>query len=78
MISTGTRRWSGYTLRVQIYQWRVAATNWHIDALAGLGFVIIEHRHIETSRQRFGANGELRMGYESMIRFQLQPERGTR
>lgn len=49
---------------------RVRVTDWHIDALELLGFDLVEHRKIETPRQRFGQNGHLRVEYESVILFE--------
>jgi tRNA G10 N-methylase Trm11 len=42
---------------------------WHIESLCSIGFSVIEHRKIETKRQRMGKNGNLRVSYESVILF---------
>ncbi len=47
-------------------------TRWHIECLESLGFVLVEHRKIETPAMRFGRNGELRVPYESVILFTLE------
>jgi tRNA G10 N-methylase Trm11 len=47
-------------------------TDWHIAALQSLGFALAEHEQIETPSHRFGANGEARVPYESVILFRLE------
>ena len=47
----------------------IEVTKWHIDTLAEVGFVEKEHIKCETKRQRFGKNGSLRVGYESIVVF---------
>jgi len=49
----------------------MGVTDWHIGCLEGLGFRLMEHKHIETPSHRFGANSEARMPYESVILFRL-------
>lgn len=44
-------------------------TDWHISALWYCGFTKIEHRTIRAPGQRMGANGSVRVGYESVIKF---------
>lgn len=44
-------------------------TEWHIDALQSLGFVMLEHVKVATPSMRFGQNGGARVGYESVIKF---------
>jgi len=44
-------------------------TKWHINTLVGVGFSEREHIKCETKRQRFGQNGSLRVGYESIVVF---------
>lgn len=45
----------------------VPVTQWHIDTLSSLGFVVEEHRKIPTPRLRYGANGGVRVEYESIV-----------
>jgi DNA modification methylase len=45
-------------------------TNWHIEALEGLGFRLLEHVHIDCPGMRFGQNRDARVDYESVILFQ--------
>jgi DNA modification methylase len=47
-------------------------TDWHIEALEGLGFRLIEHVHIDCPGMRYGQNRDARVDYESVIRFELQ------
>lgn len=47
----------------------VPVTEWHKECLVGLGFALEEHRHINTPRLRFGANGGLRVEHESILVF---------
>jgi hypothetical protein len=46
-------------------------TDFHVDVLEKLGFVLIEHIKVGTPRNRLGANSQLRVGYESVIAFDL-------
>ncbi len=50
-------------------------TQWHIDTLQALGFVMLRHEHIDTPSMRYGRNGDVRIGYESVIVFRLDGER---
>ena len=45
-------------------------TDWHIEALEGLGFQLLEHVHIDCPGMRFGQNRDARVDYESVILFQ--------
>lgn len=45
-------------------------TGWHIEALEGLGFRLLEHVHIDCPGMRFGQNRDARVDYESVILFQ--------
>ncbi|MFA7175591.1 MAG: hypothetical protein WC340_19610, partial [Kiritimatiellia bacterium] len=47
----------------------VPVTDWHIACLQGLGFTLQEHRKVATPRLRYGANGNARVGHESVIVF---------
>jgi len=47
-------------------------TEWHIETLKGLGFIHRETQPIETPSNRQGANGDLRLPYESVILFRLE------
>lgn len=49
---------------------RQPVTDWHIETLEKLGFVVLEHVKVETPRQRYGQNGAARVEYESVIRFE--------
>ena len=42
-------------------------TTWHIFALIGLGFELIDGARIKTPRMGFGANAKARVGYESVV-----------
>ena len=44
-------------------------SKWHRETLESLGFELIEKKQIETPRMRFGANSNLRVGYEFIILF---------
>lgn len=50
-------------------------TDWHLSTLEFAGFELVEHCHVETPRNRFGANGELRAEHESLIRLCKPSER---
>lgn len=50
---------------------RQYVTDFHRAALKNIGFLEVEHRRVECPGQRFGANGGLRMDYESVILFKL-------
>ncbi|MEI2691522.1 MAG: hypothetical protein V9H69_18200 [Anaerolineae bacterium] len=45
-------------------------TDWHIEALEGLGFRVLEHVHIDCPGMRFGQNRDARVDYESVVLFQ--------
>jgi hypothetical protein len=47
----------------------IEVTKWHISTLVEVGFIEKEHIKVETKRQRFGQNGSLRVGYESIVVF---------
>ena len=51
-------------------------TDWHIDALTGLGFVLGERVAIATRRQRRGQNGDVRVDCEWVLRFEKGEEIG--
>lgn len=44
-------------------------TDWHIDALVGLGFILGERVDVATRRQRRGQNGNVRVGCEWVLKF---------
>lgn len=48
---------------------RQPVTKWHVRTILDLGFDLVEARAVQTPRQRFGANGQLRVPYESVIAF---------
>lgn len=50
---------------------RVPVTDWHVEALQGLGFRLLRHNRVETPSMGFGANADRRMGFESVILFEL-------
>ena len=50
----------------------IDVTGWHIETLRNIGFFVIEHRKIETKRQRMGQNGKSRCQYESVILFKKE------
>lgn len=52
---------------------RVTATAWHVDCLTLLGFSILKHQRIDCPGVRMGRNSELRVPYESVIEFRLEP-----
>lgn len=45
----------------------VFVTEWHIETLENMGFYVLEHRKIETRRNRMGQNGNARVHYESVV-----------
>lgn len=51
---------------------RVHVTQWHCDVLTLLGFVQEEYREVKLPGNRQGANGYLRMDYDSVIKFRLE------
>lgn len=46
-------------------------TDWHIGCLQALGFRLVEHVKVDTPSMRYGRNSELRVPYESIIKFEL-------
>lgn len=48
---------------------RMYVTDWHIKTLNDLGFKQMEHIKVETKRNKFGANSDLRVPYESILVF---------
>ncbi len=46
---------------------RQHVTDWHIEALTALGFVMCEHVKIDCPGMRYGRNGDKRVKYESVI-----------
>ncbi len=51
---------------------RVPVTNWHAVTLLALGFVCTGRTRVPCPGQRHGANGRLRVGYETVLRFELR------
>jgi hypothetical protein len=51
---------------------RQHVTDWHIKALEDQGFRWTDHVKIDCPGMRFGRNGNARVDYESVIRFELQ------
>jgi hypothetical protein len=51
---------------------RQHVTDWHIEALEGQGFRWTDHVKIDCPGMRFGRNGNARVDYESVIRFELE------
>jgi hypothetical protein len=49
---------------------RQHVTDWHRNELAALGFIELRHIQVACPGQRFGANGDARIGYESVILFE--------
>lgn len=45
----------------------VFVTEWHIETLRNIGFTVLEHRKIETRRNRMGQNGSARVQHESVV-----------
>ena len=45
----------------------IFVTEWHIETLRNIGFSVLEHRKIETRRNRMGQNGNVRVQYESVV-----------
>jgi DNA modification methylase len=48
-------------------------TNWHAVTLLMLGFVCTRRVHVPCLGQRHGANGHLRVDYESVLLFRVPP-----
>lgn len=44
-------------------------TEWHVETLLSLGFVLVEHVTVNVPSTRFGRNSEKRMAFESIILF---------
>lgn len=49
-------------------------TDWHIEALTALGFVVQEHVKVDCPGMRYGQNGQWRVDYESVILFTLEAQ----
>ena len=47
-------------------------TDWHIETLQALGFVVIEHIDINCPGMRYGQNYELRVDCESVIKLEVE------
>ena len=45
------------------------SANWHAVTLLMLGFVCTRRVHVPCPGQRHGANGHLRVNYESVLQF---------
>ena len=52
-------------------------TKWHSVALLMLGFVCTRRMHVPCPGQRHGANGHLRVEYESVLQFRLATHEAT-
>lgn len=50
---------------------QIRVTLWHRLCLASLGFELVEAKKISTPRLRYGANGDKRVGHESILVFRL-------
>jgi hypothetical protein len=50
-------------------------TEWHIRALESLGFVLVKHEHVPTPGNRNGEHADIRLPYESVVLFTLEPTR---
>lgn len=50
-------------------------TDWHIQAIIGYGFTLIEHQRISTPRFGFGQHRTQRLEYESVITFKKQQQK---
>jgi hypothetical protein len=48
---------------------RVRVTDWHVEALQGMGFSVAERVEVACPGNRFGQNGNARIDYESVIKF---------
>lgn len=47
----------------------IPVANWHLDTCLEQGFLLLEDRKVSTPRQRYGANGDLRVDHERMLLF---------
>jgi tRNA G10 N-methylase Trm11 len=57
-----------------IRNWKeIDVVGWTRDALIHEGFTLIEERHVETPRMRYGANANLRVATEAILIFQKVP-----
>ena len=52
-------------------------TKWHAVTLLMLGFVCTRRVHVPCPGQRHGANGHLRVDYESVLQFRLGTKAAT-
>ena len=50
---------------------RQLVTDWHVNTLEALDFVVLEHDKIDCPGMRVGRNGGARVDYESVIKFRL-------
>lgn len=48
---------------------QMPVTFWHISTIELMGFDTVAHQRIDTPGMRYGANSDLRMDYESVIKF---------
>lgn len=51
---------------------RMRVTDWHIEALQAIGFVMLQHERISVRGMTRGQNGDARVPYESVILFELE------
>ena len=52
-------------------------TKWHSVTLLMLGFVCTRRVHVPCPGQRHGANGHLRVEYESQLQFRLVSQKNS-
>ena len=45
----------------------VRVSNWHIEKLVDIGFILVDDLKISTPRMRFGTNGDTRINHERII-----------
>jgi tRNA G10 N-methylase Trm11 len=48
---------------------QVKVTDWHVEVLEAIGFVLVSSIRVPTPRMGFGSNAHLRVGYESVLMF---------
>lgn len=47
----------------------IKVTDWHIETLVRIGFLMVDHEKIPLRGNGFGKNGNVRVGHESLIKF---------
>ena len=49
----------------------IGVTDWHVDTLCRLGWEVIDWEKVDTPRNRYGSNRDLRAPHESVVLLEL-------